>query len=76
MNFQPLGLSGTTELSDDQRYMITRAWDTDRWDVWLQMTEGPNVRLAKNLDKAAARSFCENHHTQLNSETTGAPAQC
>lgn len=62
MKFQPLGTSGTTELSDCKRYLVTRAWNSERWDAWLQATEGPNERLAKNLDdKAAAYNFCEQH---------------
>lgn len=64
MNFQPLGTRGS-ELSDDQRYFVTRAWSSERWEVWLQASEGPNEQLAKNLeDKAAARRFCESHQTQ------------
>jgi hypothetical protein len=62
MNFQPIGASGTTEISDCKRYMVTRAWNTERWDAWLQATEGPNTKLAKNLpDKDAARKVCVDH---------------
>lgn len=63
MNFQPVGTSGAMEISDCKRYTITRAWNTERWDAWLVMFHDfLNERLAKNLDKDAARNACERHH--------------
>jgi hypothetical protein len=71
LNFQPLGTSGS-ELSDCKRYFVTRAWSSERWEVWLQLTDAPNERLAKNLeDKDAAHRFCENHSTQHTRITAG-----
>jgi hypothetical protein len=65
VNFQPLGTRGAA-LSDCQRYFITRAWRSERWEVWLQATEGPNELLAKNLpDREAAAAFCERHRQSV-----------
>jgi hypothetical protein len=62
VNFQPIGTSGLTALSDCKRYMVTRSWNADRWDVWLQATEGQNTQLAKNLEnREAAERFCDEH---------------
>jgi hypothetical protein len=66
VNFQPLGTSGLTWLSDDKRYMVTRSWNSERWDAWRQVTEGPNVQLAKNLEnREAAERFCEEYQQSI-----------
>jgi hypothetical protein len=65
VKFQPLGTQNRAALSDCRRYFITQSFSSERWDVWLQVTEGPNERLAKNLaDREAAEQFCDQHQRQ------------
>lgn len=68
MNFQRLGTSGDTEMSDCRRYMITRVktWGRDSWEAWATASLGPNTRIGQHFsDKAAAHDACRTHQQTL-----------